>query len=482
MSTKHLHVLGVCGTAMAAITALAQAQGWRITGSDAQVYPPMSDYLAAMGVDIATFSIDNLQPAPDLCLIGNAMSRGNVEVEYILDHDLPFMSGPAFIGQYILPTRHAAVVTGTHGKTSSASLLAWVLEAANQQPGFMIGGIPENFGEGARLGKSAAHSPFVLEGDEYDTAFFDKRSKFIHYHAKTLVLNNLEFDHADIFEDLAAIKTQFAHLLRTIPQSGNIIANADDSNIMDVIRRGCWTPVTTFAAYNSDNQADWQWQALQEDGSHFRLLQDGKSCIEVTWDSIGKHHVSNACAVAAAATAMGVSKDTIQYALTSFQGVRRRMTKVGEANGITIYDDFAHHPTAIAGIVSSMQAKMKSHMQQNHAGKGSLWVVLEPRSNTMRSNIHQDRLPISLQSADQVIFTPPATRNMEKHDLLDVAKVCQVLQQQHVQAQVLNDVPQIIQHLSQHAQAGDVILILSNGSFDGIHQKLLQSLATNSSS
>ncbi|MCF6208508.1 MAG: UDP-N-acetylmuramate:L-alanyl-gamma-D-glutamyl-meso-diaminopimelate ligase, partial [Ghiorsea sp.] len=370
--SKHLHVLGVCGTAMAAITALAKAKGWRVTGSDANVYPPMSTYLEDMGVEIATFSENNLQPTPDLCLIGNAMSRGNVEVEYILNHDLPYMSGPEFIGRYILPQRHAAVVAGTHGKTSSSSLLAWVLEVAGKQPGFMIGGIPENFGEGAVIGNSNPLSPFVLEGDEYDTAFFDKRSKFIHYHAKTLILNNLEFDHADIFKDLDAIKTQFSHLLRTIPETGNIIANADDANIMDVLGQGVWTPVTTFAEFGSSINADWQWQAMQEDGSHFTLYHNNKVCIEAQWDSIGKHHIANACAVAAAATHMGVGLSDIQQAFETFKGVRRRMTKVGEANGITIYDDFAHHPTAIKGIVDAVKSGMNT---------GKLWVVLEPRSN-----------------------------------------------------------------------------------------------------
>jgi len=465
--SKHLHVLGVCGTAMAAITALAKAKGWRVTGSDANVYPPMSTYLENMGVGIATFSENNLKPAPDLCLIGNAMSRGNVEVEYILNHDLPYMSGPEFMGRYILPQRHAAVVAGTHGKTSSSSLLAWVLEVAGKQPGFMIGGIPENFGKGAIIGNSNPLSPFVLEGDEYDTAFFDKRSKFIHYHAKTLILNNLEFDHADIFENLGAIKTQFSHLLRTIPETGNIIANADDKNIMDVISRGVYTPVTTFAELGSGHKAEWQWQAIQEDGSHFKLYHHGQACLEVQWDSIGKHHIANACAVAAAATHMAVSLPDIQQAFETFKGVRRRMTKVGEANGITIYDDFAHHPTAIKGIVDAVKAGMKA---------GKLWVVLEPRSNTMRMKIHQNTLPQSLTSADHVIFTPPSHRNMQENDVLDVNQVCQKLNTQHIDAQVFGTTDIIIQHIKSKAQNSDIVLILSNGGFENIHQRLLKTL------
>ncbi len=466
MSEQHLHVLGVCGTAMAAITSLAKAKGWKVTGSDANVYPPMSTYLESMGVEIATFSENNLKPTPDLCLIGNAMSRGNVEVEYILNHDLPYMSGPEFVGRYILPQRHAAVVAGTHGKTSSSSLLAWVLQTAGKEPGFMIGGIPENFGEGAIIGNSSPFTPFILEGDEYDTAFFDKRSKFIHYHAKTLILNNLEFDHADIFENLDAIKIQFSHLLRTVPESGCIIANADDANIMDVIERGVWTPITTFAELGTD--ADWQWQALEEDGSHFKLYQGGKACLEVTWDSIGKHHVANACAVAAAATQMGVSLSDIKQAFETFKGVRRRMTKIGEKHGITIYDDFAHHPTAIRGIVQAVKAGM--------ANKGKLWVVVEPRSNTMRSNIHQQNLPQSLTAADHVIFTPASNRNMAEEDMLDVEKVCADLNEQDIDAHVIVTTDDIIQHIVKHAQSGDIVLILSNGGFENIHQRLLQAL------
>jgi UDP-N-acetylmuramate: L-alanyl-gamma-D-glutamyl-meso-diaminopimelate ligase len=376
------------------------------------------------------------------------------------------MSGPEFVGRFILPQRHAAVVAGTHGKTSTSSLLAWVLEVAGKQPGFMIGGMPENFGKGAIIGNSKPLTPFVLEGDEYDTAFFDKRSKFIHYHAKTLILNNLEFDHADIFKDLDAIKTQFSHLLRTIPETGNIIVNADDANIMDVIGRGVWTPIITFAEFSSNN-ADWQWQAIQEDGSHFKLYHNNKTCLEARWESIGKHHVANACAVAAAATSMGVSLADIQQAFETFKGVRRRMTKVGEARGITIYDDFAHHPTAIKGIVDAVKSSMNT---------GKLWVILEPRSNTMRMKIHQNTLPKSLLSADHVIFTPPSHRNMLQSGLLDVNQVCQDLNKQHIDAQVLKTTNEIIQSLKKQTQHGDIVLILSNGGFENIHQRLLNTL------
>ncbi|MDX8395444.1 MAG: Mur ligase family protein, partial [Mariprofundaceae bacterium] len=292
---KHIHVLGICGTAMAAIAKLAKDSGYRVTGSDQGIYPPMSDFLAAERIKVARFSIDNLHPKPDMVVIGNAMSRGNVEVEGVLDLGIPYLSGPEFMGKYILPGRYAAVVTGTHGKTTTSSLLAHILASAGLSPGFMIGGIPEDFGTGSRLGDGDG---FVLEGDEYDTAFFDKRSKFLHYQSRTLILNNLEFDHADIFADLEAIKIQFHHLIRTVPASGQMIVNADDENIADVLTRGCWTPITSFGKYgHTDSKTEWQWQSLAADGSEFKLYQHGQCVIHVRWNMIGIHNVSNACAV-----------------------------------------------------------------------------------------------------------------------------------------------------------------------------------------
>jgi len=471
---KHIHILGVCGTAMAAIAALAKSQGWMVSGSDAGVYPPMSDYLDGLGIAIAPFDAANLAPAPDLCVIGNAMSRGNVEVETILNRGLTYCSGPQFVGDHILPNRHAVVVAGTHGKTTTSSLLAYVLETAGMSPGFLIGGVPEDFGGGARLGEG---EPFVLEGDEYDTAFFDKRSKFLHYHARTLILNNLEYDHADIFSDLEAIKTQFHHLMRTVPSTGTIIANADDANIADVLRRGCWTPEITFAHFGHD-QAEWQWEALAEDGSSFRLFRHGAAIMEAEWGMIGIHNVANACAVAAAATAMHVDENIIRRAFESFSGIRRRMTLVGEAGGIRVFDDFAHHPTAIAGMVSAARASMK-----RHGGAGKLWVVVEPRSNTMRGRIHQDRLPQCFEDADEVVFVPPSDRNLLPEQVLDVGKVCDAIHHNARKqgaagshARVLADAGAVIRHISSHGRAGDEVLILSNGGFEGIHRRLLDSL------
>jgi UDP-N-acetylmuramate: L-alanyl-gamma-D-glutamyl-meso-diaminopimelate ligase len=482
---KHLHILGVCGSAMAAIANLGKELGWTVTGSDAGVYPPMSDYLAELGIEIAPFDAGNLEPAPDLCVIGNAMSRGNVEVEAILNRALPYCSGPEFVGQHVLAGRHSIVVAGTHGKTTTSALMAHVLEVAGLAPGFLIGGVPENFGGGARLG-SGPH--FVLEGDEYDTAFFDKRSKFLHYRSRTLVLNNLEYDHADIFSDLEAIKTQFGHLMRTVPENGAIIANADDEHISDVLARGCWTPIISFAQKGMDsrlvaqgasagrgagcserqkggNDAQWHWQAIAADGSHFRLFQHGEQVMEITWGMIGIHNVANACAVAAVATSLGIALPVIEQGMQSFAGVRRRMSLVGEARGVKVFDDFAHHPTAIGGMVSAAKASMH--------GKGRLWVLVEPRSNTMRTRIHQQRLPCCFDAADFVVFASPSDRNLAADEVLDVGEVCQQIGDH---ACVLSDADAIIAFVSSGVQAGDHVLVLSNGEFDNIHQRLLEAI------
>ncbi|MFQ5344891.1 MAG: UDP-N-acetylmuramate:L-alanyl-gamma-D-glutamyl-meso-diaminopimelate ligase [Mariprofundus sp.] len=468
---KHLHILGVCGTAMAAIAALAKSSGWTVSGSDAGVYPPMSDYLSDLGIEIAPFDVANLKPAPDLCVIGNAMSRGNVEVEAILDRGLNYCSGPQFVGDHILTNRHAVVVAGTHGKTTTSSLLAHVLETAGIGPGFLIGGVPEDFGGGARLGTGET---FVLEGDEYDTAFFDKRSKFLHYHARTLILNNLEYDHADIFPDLEAIKQQFHHLIRTVPASGAIIANADEPNIADVLERGSWTPVISFSRYGGA-QARWQWEAMAEDGSAFRLYRYGEAVIEAEWDMIGVHNVANACAVAAVADALAVEFDVISDAFRSFSGIRRRMTLVGEAGGIRVFDDFAHHPTAISSMVAAAKAAMRKH---GYAGK--LWVIVEPRSNTMRTRIHQHRLPECFEGADEIIFLRPSDRNLQPEQVLDVRAVCDAIHRASTKsrAHLMADTSDIIAHVRLHGRAGDEVLILSNGGFDGIHQRLLDALSS----
>jgi len=465
MTERHIHILGVCGTAMAAIAALAKASGYRVTGSDAGVYPPMSDYLAELGVDISPFAIENLQPAPDLCVIGNAMSRGNIEVEAILNRGLAYCSGPEFVGNHVLPNRHAVVVAGTHGKTTTASIMAHLLQVAGREPGFLIGGVPENFGGGASIGQGEA---FVLEGDEYDTAFFDKRSKFLHYHARTLILNNLEYDHADIFPDLEAIKTQFCHLLRTVPADGNIIANADEPEVTDVLSRGCWTPVTAFARYPHAT-ARWQWQPLSDDGAQYRIYKDGEMWLECEWQMIGIHNPANACAVAAAATAMGVERDEIAAAFASFSGVRRRMTLVGEAGGVKVFDDFAHHPTAITNMVSAAKAAMR-----RSGAEGKLWVIVEPRSNTMRTKVHQERLPRCFEAADVVVFAEPSDRNLKPDEVLDVGRVCATIGSR---ASMIASVDGIVAYVAAGVAAGDQLLVLSNGGFEGIHGRLLKALA-----
>ncbi len=446
---------------MAAIAALAKEKGWRVTGSDAGAYPPMSDFVGRLGVEIAPFDAANLDPAPDMCVIGNAMSRGNVEVEAILNRGLPYCSGPEFVGRFVLPGRHSVVVAGTHGKTTTSALMAHVLETAGEAPGFLIGGVAENFGGGARAGGGKM---FVLEGDEYDTAFFDKRSKFIHYRARTLILNNLEYDHADIFPDLESIKVQFSHLIRTMPSQGAIVANADDGHVADVLTRGCWTPVISFARLGHKT-AEWQWRAVEDDGSHFCIYFEGEKVLEAEWAMIGVHNVANACAVMAAAASMGVDAAAIESGMKSFAGVRRRMSLVGEAGGVKVFDDFAHHPTAIEGVVSAAKASMK--------GKGRLWAVVEPRSNTMRTRIHQQRLSRCFGAADRVLFVPPSDRNLEADDLLDVDQVCRQIGEH---AAVSPDVDAIVESVSHAAEAGDYVLILSNGGFEGIHQRLLSAM------
>lgn len=464
LSDRHLHILGICGTAMAAIATLARDLGWRVTGSDAKVYPPMSDYLDAMGVRIRPFDEANLEPDPYLVVIGNALSRGNCEVEAVLNRGLAYTSGAQFIGDHLLPGRHAAVVAGTHGKTSTASMLAHVLDHAGLRPGFMIGGIPENFGTGARLG-SGDH--FVIEGDEYDTAFFDKRSKFLHYHARLLILNNLEYDHADIFPDLDSIKRQFHHLIRTVPSSGRLIVNRDDANLADVLARGCWTPCTGFAQKGHPD-APWQWEVEGDAGDAFRLWHHGQPAMDVSWSMIGVHQVANACAVAAAAHHLGVSYEQIAAGLASFAGVRRRMTLIADADGVKVYDDFAHHPTAIRNVIEALRSSM-------HGGR--LWVAVEPRSNTMRSRVHQETLPGCFDAADVVLFVPPAARGLAKKELLDVDRLCLEIGSR---ARVLPDAGAVAQHLLEGLRGGDRVLILSNGDFGGLYQRLVDGLRNRS--
>jgi len=442
---------------MGGIALLARAQGHRVTGSDANVYPPMSTQLEEAGIDLMEgYLPDHLQPAPDVVVVGNAMSRGNPAVEYMLDAGLPYTSGPQWLAEHILRERWVLAVAGTHGKTSTSSMLAWILEYAGLQPGFLIGGVPGNFGVSARAGEPPF---FVVEADEYDTAFFDKRSKFVHYHPRTLVMNNLEFDHADIFDDLAQIQRQFHHLVRTVPGAGRIVVPAEVQALDEVLAMGCWTPVEPVGL-NED--AVWQAVDIAPDGSSFGVLCKGRLAGRLEWDLTGRHNVFNALAALAAARHAGVPPAEGITALSGFEGIRRRMELRGEAQGVKVYDDFAHHPTAIETTIAGLRARV---------GDARIFAVLEPRSNTMRLGVHAERLAPSLSAADRVLMYVPASLGW------DGAAVLRPLGER---AQVSGEVNAIVEAVASEARAGDHVLVMSNGGFDNIHQRLLDALGKRS--
>lgn len=448
----HIHVLGICGTFMGGLAQLARALGHKVTGSDAGVYPPMSDQLRDAGIDLMEgYDPAHLQPAPDLVVMGNALSRGNPAVEYVLDHNLPYTSGPQWLAEHVLNHRWVLAVSGTHGKTTTSSMLAWILEDNGFDPGFLIGGVADNFGVSARLGTS---DYFVIEADEYDTAFFDKRSKFVHYRPHTLVINNLEFDHADIFADLAAIQTQFHHLVRTIPGIGQIIYPAETAAIEQVLSKGCWTPCQTLGAVDS---ADWQVRLQNADGSQFDINHHD-SHAQVNWSLLGQHNVMNGLAAIAAAHHVGVQLQTAADSLSRFAGVKRRLELRGEVAGVRVYDDFAHHPTAIETTLAGLRARV----QQDR-----IIAVLEPRSNTMKMGIHADTLAQSLQIADQVMLYQPADLGWS----LDG-----VNEQLGSKATIYSKIETIIEAIKQQSRSGDHVLVMSNGGFAGIHQRLLDAL------
>ena len=450
----HIHILGICGTFMGGVALLAREHGVQVSGSDANVYPPMSTQLSDMGIALNEgYEPAHLDPAPDCVVIGNAMSRGNAAVEYTLNEGLAYNSGPQWLSEQVLKDRWVLAVAGTHGKTSTASILAWILEYAGLSPGFLIGGVPGNFGLSARLGSGPF---FVVEADEYDTAFFDKRSKFVHYHPRTLILNNLEFDHADIFPDLAAIQTQFHHLVRTVPGNGLIITNDSDANLDTVLERGCWTPLERVSLQAGETQ--WQARKQTEDGRCFDVLLEGKQAGTVNWDQLGDHSVHNALEAIAAARHAGVPVAQAIAALGEFKGVKRRMEVRGEVNGITIYDDFAHHPTAIATTLQGLRHRV---------GNARILLVLEPRSNTMRMGVHRDSLAASMQAADYIWLYQPADIGWSLSDET-VSSEAPVAIRESVEA--------ITEDVVGHARAGDHILVMSNGAFGGIHEKLLNAL------
>lgn len=388
----HLHILGICGTFMGSLALLARELGHQVSGSDANVYPPMSTQLSEQGIALQEgYRPEHLQPAPDMVIVGNAMARGNPAVEYMLDQGMPYMSGPEWLARHVLQDRWVLAVAGTHGKTSTSSLLAWLLEDAGMSPGFLIGGVPQNFGISARLGGTPF---FVVEADEYDSAFFDKRSKFVHYRPRTAVLNNLEFDHADIFPDLAAIERQFHHLVRTVPATGLIIHPAQDEALQRVIKMGCWTPCQT-----TGEGGNWQARLLSDDGSRFEVWLDGELQGVAEWQQTGQHSVANALSALAAARHVGVTPAQGIASLGGFRNAKRRMEKLAEINGISVYDDFAHHPTAIATTLAGIRAQI---------GDAPLIAVIEPRSNTMRLGSHMAALPASVCDASQVFWYQPA--------------------------------------------------------------------------
>jgi len=453
----HIHILGICGTFMGGIAALARAAGHRVTGSDQNVYPPMSEQLTALGIDlIEGYDPGQLRLNPDMVVIGNVMSRGNPLIEALLDSGIPYTSGPEWLARHILAGRWTLAVAGTHGKTTTSSILAWILEHAGLQPGFLIGGVPGNFQVTARLGEG---KHFVVEADEYDTAFFDKRAKFVHYRPRTAVLNNLEHDHADIYPDVASIQWQFHQLLRMVPHNGLVVANTGEAHVREVIDMGCWTPVEGFAAMAGNDQA---WHAAVEEGgdySSFRIMAGAQQLGEVRWELVGRHNAQNALAAILAARNAGVEVPKAIEALSLFSGVRRRMEVRGVVNGITVYDDFAHHPTAIDTTIDGLRRRI---------GGARLIAVLEPRSNTMKLGTHRDALANSLSKADQVwLYQGPGVQ-------WDVAGSVASL---GTRANVSRDLDELIATLAQTAARGDHVLIMSNGGFGGIHTKLLKALS-----
>ncbi|MFO1378262.1 MAG: UDP-N-acetylmuramate:L-alanyl-gamma-D-glutamyl-meso-diaminopimelate ligase [Steroidobacteraceae bacterium] len=452
----HVHILGICGTFMGGIAALAKAAGHRVTGSDANVYPPMSTQLEALGIGL----IEGYDPAqldldPDVVVVGNVMSRGRPIVERLLDSGRPYTSGPEWLAREVLQGRHVIAVAGTHGKTTTTSLVAWILEHAGLEPGFLIGGSPSNFDFSARLG--APDAPFVVEADEYDTAFFDKRAKFVHYRPRTAILNNLEFDHADIYPDLAAIQQQFHLLLRMVPGGGRLVVNAAAPALAEVIARGCWTPQERFTS-RSGLAADWTAEPVAADCSEFEVLAAGARVGRVRWDMIGDHNVDNALAAIAAARQAGVEPARAVAALGAFRGIRRRMEVRGSAGGITVYDDFAHHPTAIATTLAGLRRRV---------GAARIVAVLEPRSNTMKLGVQRDELPASLGAADRVWFHRPADLGW---DLQAVAE------RLDGRGAVATDVGSLVTSLAAELRPGDHVLVMSNGGFGGLHEKLLEAL------
>ncbi|MGD9833137.1 MAG: UDP-N-acetylmuramate:L-alanyl-gamma-D-glutamyl-meso-diaminopimelate ligase [Piscinibacter sp.] len=448
----HIHILGICGTFMGGLAALAREAGHRVTGCDANVYPPMSDQLRALGIElIEGYGADQLALKPDLFVVGNVVSRGNALMEAILDGGAPYTSGPQWLADHVLQGRHVLAVAGTHGKTTTTSMLAWILEQAGLQPGFLVGGVPLNFSVSARLG---AGRTFVIEADEYDTAFFDKRSKFVHYRPRTAILNNLELDHADIFENLAAIERQFHHLVRTVPGQGRLVVNSREESLQRVLAMGCWSEVVRFGARKEEPGA---WRARGEPHA-FDVLRGSLKLARVEWGLLGEHNQLNALAAMAAAEHVGVAPEVAARALAGFENVRRRLELRGEAGGIRVYDDFAHHPTAMRTTVNGLRRKV---------GNERILAVFEPRSNTMKLGTMKAQLPWSLEEADLAFCHSGGLGWNAEEALAPMGH----------QAVVCDSIDALVDRVVAAARPGDHVLCMSNGGFGGIHGKLLAALA-----
>ncbi|MFZ7229398.1 UDP-N-acetylmuramate:L-alanyl-gamma-D-glutamyl-meso-diaminopimelate ligase [Avibacterium avium] len=453
MTQKHIHILGICGTFMGGVAIIAKQMGYKVTGSDVNVYPPMSTFLQENQIEIIpNYDPAQLEPAPDLVLIGNAMKRGNPCVEYVLEKGLPYTSGPQWLHDNLLRDRWVLAVSGTHGKTTTTGMLSWILEKNGLNPGFLIGGIAGNFGTSARLGESPF---FVIEADEYDTAFFDKRSKFIHYNPKTLIINNIGFDHADIFDDLKAIQRQFHHMIRTIPASGRILSFVNEQSVKETLEMGCWSE----QQFLGEGQ-EWYAERITNDCTEFSVYHFGEKVAEVKWNIVGQHNMHNALMAIAAAYHAGVSIENACAALGSFINAKRRLELKGEVNGISVYDDFAHHPAEILATLTALRDKV--------GGGVRILAVLEPRSNTMKMGVHKDELAPALARADHIFLLQP---DNIPWDVVEIANQC-------VQpASWTANLDKLVDMIVAEAKPSDHILVMSNGSFGGIHQKLLDKLA-----
>ena len=457
----HIHILGICGTFMGSLAVLARELGHTVTGSDQGVYPPMSTQLEAQGITLMDgYRVGNLTPTPDLVLIGNAMSRGNPEVEAVLNRNLDYMSGPEWLAREVLRHRWVLAVAGTHGKTTTTAMLLWILEQSGFDPGYLVGGVPLDFPVSARLGSSDF---FVIEADEYDSAFFDKRSKFVHYRPHTCILNNLEFDHADIFDNVEAIERQFHHLVRTVPSNGAIIRPAIDPHLDRSLELGCWSPVQTTAIGSEAETPKWRAELLKDDGSSFMILHGEQPIAAVNWNMTGLHNVRNALSAIAAARHVGVTPDHAVAALNRFGGVKRRMELLAEVNGVRVYDDFAHHPTAIETTLEGLR---------NQVGNERIIALIEPRSNTMQQGVHRDRLLDSARLADRVIWAN-TSRAEWLTELVIEAHTGDSSPQRHQTAAAIDDlVEQVLAEVTQPCH----VVVMSNGGFSGIHQKLITRL------